>query len=583
LVIVIVGVMMAGTFAYIAAPQLYIELYWLTHQYHEHKPGSGGGAMTAIEGAMRGEDATTSIITNQFGGGGEPVGESDTVVMSRGRRGASGGGGASGGPVGSGGGSSGKRRSVSSSSLSSRRFGGGGSSGTSISSSSSSSSFRSSHGALRRKSLREKVGSDEARRATPKVYDVGVTCWQHWRNTVQKLLHPWADGVHRESMTKVPLETVSHTGMWLRVVRGKLHCVLDPRMANLTLRLKPYRARHYIQRVNAILKSGKRLPENLEWWTHHSDWSKVPKGIGLVDGLPPPVMATSGGLDFWDIPGVPFMSFSDVASVNEKMGYKEVKSGMSFDERWKRKKAVAFFLGALSDCADAMKNHADDHKWCARAKVVKYGAELAQQGNDLLSGVRIYNTDGSVQAMLKGCDMCVTPKLKGQAFVRELMNHKFVLNFDGAGNWSRRMSLLLNSGSVVLKAESAGYQFYEYGLEPGVHYVPFDAMVGKEEQGNLLPRLEWLAEFDDVAKEVAQRAESFGEACLSEHSVNDFVYEMLAGYGRLQRGRPAKYDTVDISECFDRKSCRNKLEPCFPATFGVGGVGGSKGKKGLRL
>jgi hypothetical protein len=51
-----------------------------------------------------------------------------------------------------------------------------------------------------------------------------------------------------------------------------------------------------------------------------------------------------------------------------------------------------------------------------------------------------------------------------------------------------------------------------------------------------------------VAKELAQRAESFGEACLSDHSINDFVYELLAGYSRLQRGRPSKYPTIDISE-----------------------------------
>ena len=71
-------------------------------------------------------------------------------------------------------------------------------------------------------------------------------------------------------MGKQPKSVLGHTPMWLRVVRGKLHCVIDPRFATDTLRLKPYRARHYVQRVNAILKAGKKLPENLEWWTHHS-------------------------------------------------------------------------------------------------------------------------------------------------------------------------------------------------------------------------------------------------------------------------------------------------------------------------
>ena len=219
-----------------------------------------------------------------------------------------------------------------------------------------------------------------------------------------------------------------------------------------------------------------------------------------------------------DIPGIPFMSFSDLKSVEENEGYRKAKDGKSFEERWREKKTRAFFLGGLSDCADAMNNHDGDPKYCGRAKIVRYGAQLAESGDtDLLSGIQVYDSDSrSNEVLLKGCPRCARPALKGQDFVRELMDHKFVLNFDGAGNWSRRMSVLLNSGSVVVKAESPGYQFYEFGLEPGVHYVPFDPMTGSDEAGNLRPRLEWLAEFDDVAKQLAQRAESFGEACLRQ-------------------------------------------------------------------
>lgn len=271
------------------------------------------------------------------------------------------------------------------------------------------------------------------------------------------------------------------------------------------------------------------------------------------------------------------MSFTDAKSEKENAEYAEVKqSTKNFDERWAAKKSRAFFLGGLSDCANAMKNHGSDPKWCGRAKMVKYGADLAESGEtDLLSGIQIYDRDPSIPKLLNGCERCVRPQLGGKAFVKELMDHKYVLNFDGAGNWSRRMSLLLRSGSVVVKAESPGYQFYEFGLEPGVHYVPFDPAVGKDDPGNLRPRLEWLAEFDDVAKELAQRAESFGDNCLSEHSINDFVYEILAEYGRLQRGRPIKYQTIDVSQCLDRKTCRGVLEPCFGFTF-------QRKQKGLR-
>ena len=68
--------------------------------------------------------------------------------------------------------------------------------------------------------------------------------------------------------------------------------------------------------------------------------------------------------------------------------------------------------------------------------MVRYGARLAESGEtDLLSAIQIYDGDGSALKLLEGCERCLRPALKGQDFVRELMDHKFVLNFDGAGNW----------------------------------------------------------------------------------------------------------------------------------------------------
>lgn len=546
-ILTLFAALMAAVGIYIAAPQLFNEAYWLTHQYTEVKrttETAQGGSET--RDGIEGGGGTIEGDGAGVGGDGREKVKSDAKTNTVGNK---------------------KVASPSPSTSPSRR------STTSSRSSRSGRGGRGGGGARKGGGKFEKVGSDEARAKTPKVYDVGVTCKQHWREMAKKMLEPWAEsGVRRESMDKIPISTITHTPMWLRVVRGKLHCVIDPRVEKLSragsLRTKIYRARHYVQRVNAILQRGRKLPENLEWWTQHSDLCKVPKGIESLDGSPPPVFSVAGGPDFWDIPGIPFMSFSDIKAMEENEGFREVKAGKSFDERWKAKKTKAFFLGGLSDCSDALENHGGDAKFCGRAKMVRYGAQLAESGEtDLLSGIQVYDGDSPATAkLLKGCERCTRPRLKGQEFVRELMDHKFVLNFDGAGNWSRRMSVLLNSGSVVVKAESPGYQFYEFGLEPGVHYVPFDAMVGSDEPGNLRPRLEWLAEFDDVAKQLAERAESFGEACLSEHSINDFVYELLAEYGRLQRGRPTPHRTVDISDCFDRKSCRNKLEPCYAMT-----------------
>lgn len=290
-VVTLFAVLMAAVGVYITAPQLFNEAYWLTHQFHEAKttPSSRGDAGAKGRGAHEGKDASDDS------GGGEDEARS------------SGGDGAD--DV-----EGGRQRDVKKTAGAKKASSSSSSSSPSPSPSHISPSSPRPRGARskpssgvgksgKKKSSFEKVGSDEARAKTPKVYDVGVTCKQHWREMAKKMLEPWAEGVQRESMGKMPKSVLGHTPMWLRVIRGKLHCVLDPRFKDDQLRLKPYRARHYVQRVNAILQDGKSLPENLEWWSHHSDLSKVPKGIELVDGLPPPIMAVAGGPDFWDIPG----------------------------------------------------------------------------------------------------------------------------------------------------------------------------------------------------------------------------------------------------------------------------------------
>ena len=137
---------------------------------------------------------------------------------------------------------------------------------SSSSSSSSSSTRRFSRGGGRRSTTTkfEVVGSEEARAKTPKVYDVGVTCKQHWREMAKKIMEPWDEtGITRDSMDKIPLSVMGHTPMRLRVIRGKLHCVVDPRLEAIKtkLGLKTYRARQPRAAASTIISRAlRRLP-----------------------------------------------------------------------------------------------------------------------------------------------------------------------------------------------------------------------------------------------------------------------------------------------------------------------------------
>ena len=391
------------------------------------------------------------------------------------------------------------------------------------------------------------------------------SCIEYWNHTVSKLLHPWKLGIQRNLLYQNELLTqvLGHTPLHLRVKNNKLYCVQHASPSS-KLRLKKYRALHYINRVNRVLLH-KNLSDNLEWWTHQSDWSKVVRNSQNMAQFPP-IFAVAGGVDYLDIPGIPFMSFSDKAYIMEQKTLRSIKSSMSFENVWKLRKKSAFFRGSLSDCGTK-------GAYCSRAKIVLYAAN---SNDKFFSGVGT-TTDLSKFSLrypeLFECLSCEHEKLASKKYIEKLFEYKYLLNFNGAGNWSRRLSTLFASGGAVFQAESSGYQFYELGLEPGVHYIPFDIEDGIA-SGNLRSRLEWAMLNDARMKEIAIRSESFEANCLQEVSIDYFVYTLLTSYEKLLQGSVKDVDTINLSSCivqdylYDRKIrvprvCEVVLDRCW--------------------
>ena len=374
-------------------------------------------------------------------------------------------------------------------------------------------------------------------------------CKMYWECTAEKLLLPLNKTILRENFARLALNKIGHTPMWLRIHSNKLYCVVHPDFRRSEYRLKIYRATHYIARLNRILNQGKlSLQNGTDWWSHHSDWVKVPTGSNY-----PPVFSVSGAPGFDDIAGIPFMSFSDRISVIENAAFQRLKGYSKYD--WKNKKPAGFFHGSLSDCGRAVNEYAGNINHCARAKVV-YHAKLSQ--NPLLSGISTISDFRGI-GLNEGCRICTGEKLLGDSFIHNLSRYKYVIDFAGAGNWSRRMSLLLRSGGLILQSEKSGYQFYEYSLEPGLHYITFDPQIGKEGLGNLLSRLEWAQKNDEIAELIARRSQSFGQNCLTEASIDYFVSTLITKYSKYLQGNPIPFPIVDLSSCVSDRKGRSKL------------------------
>ena len=141
------------------------------------------------------------------------------------------------------------------------------------------------------------------------LYD-NESCKAFWHCTAEGLLQSMNRTVSRQDFGKLEIEQIGHTPMWLRIVSGKLHCVVHPNFQVKRYRMKVYRAAHYINRLNRLLRQSKlKVADGTEWWTHHSDWVKVRAGLNA-----PPVFSVSGSVGYTDIAGIPFMSFSDKIS-----------------------------------------------------------------------------------------------------------------------------------------------------------------------------------------------------------------------------------------------------------------------------
>ena len=91
---------------------------------------------------------------------------------------------------------------------------------------------------------------------------------------------------------------------------------------------------------------------------------------------------------------------------------------------------------------------------------------------------------------------------------------------------------MLPSGGLIFKSESPSYQFYEFLLKAGAHYIPFNPQIGKSGAENLLSRLEQARNNDKVAKRIARTTNSFGRNCLTESSIDKFVSMLLTKYSK---------------------------------------------------
>jgi len=377
------------------------------------------------------------------------------------------------------------------------------------------------------------------------------SCKTHWNCTAEKILKVWST-IERSDVSgsDVNVSSFKHTPLLLRVAKGKLHCVQHPRVKDISnnLTIKAYRALHYINRLNRILrKSSTAILEGTEWWTHQADRVKIPLKLN-----PFPLFGYSGAKGYADIAGIPFMSFSDKLGRREDQAFREIRK-----RPWKTRIESIFFHGTLSDCSLAKEKFNGDINYCARAKIV---FEAAKTKLPVLKDVATTSNFKKL-GLSVDCMKCQKERLTSQEFVAKLCSHKYLLNIPGVGQ-SRRMFQLLRSGGVIFQSENSGFQFYDLDLKPGFHYVTFDPQLGTSGAGNLVSRLHMAKKNDESLRRIAVRAESYATKCLTESNIDYFVTILLERYSRLLTGHSSNFPLVDLSECVTKNEKQSVSRIC---------------------
>lgn len=109
----------------------------------------------------------------------------------------------------------------------------------------------------------------------------------------------------------------------------------------------------------------------------------------------------------------------------------------------------------------------------------------------------------------------------------EQMQYRYLIAIDSYGS-PKSLEWQLFSGSVVLKQNTKKRSWYDDGLLPYVHYVPF-----RSDSIDLTNQIVWLKENEAKELEIAYNAKVFAEERLSDEMAFLYMYKLFISYAAL--------------------------------------------------
>lgn len=209
-----------------------------------------------------------------------------------------------------------------------------------------------------------------------------------------------------------------------------------------------------------------------------------------------PIFSTSGQQGYWDIP-IP--TYDDIKH----------DTAIQWNTDWDTKKEVAVFRGGPTGCG----TRADTN---SRLAVAKMKSPLLDAG--VVSGesrsIRFDPKHGLSMLSMEG----ITPV--GRLSMEQQSDHKYIIHIDGNVLAYRLLTTML-SGSLILRIKSPYVSWIDHYLFPNQHYIEV------EEPKDLLKKIAWCKENDEICQRIALRSKELATRVLSPHFLKDYFTKLV--------------------------------------------------------
>ena len=237
-----------------------------------------------------------------------------------------------------------------------------------------------------------------------------------------------------------------------------------------------------------------------------------PVKLGFIPKKFLPVFNSTGGKDYYDIPIPTYEDLQFIYGIPEDFNMLQLS--------FKEKLPIAVFRGGASGCGYDIRNN-------QRLRLAKLGeALLKSKDPELMNLLDVGVTVANKKKFHFHKDTGLGYIYKDVSFVnrlnkKEQSEYKYIIEVEGNVAAHRIASDML-LGSVLLMVYTEYTLWFQHLLKEYVHYIPV-----KSDLSDLVEKIRWCHEHDDVCEKIAKNARDFAMEILNKDVIMNVIVNSI--------------------------------------------------------